>query len=67
MSEVADASYDGLVFIQGQKVPGLIVGGLNVPVIRYQIRGLNCAVLHVDSTPKPLRFGQKPVMTRRIH
>jgi hypothetical protein len=33
MSEIADASYDCFVFIHCQKVPCLIVGGLNVPVV----------------------------------
>jgi len=33
MCEVADARYDYFVFIHCEKVPGLIVGGLKVPVI----------------------------------
>jgi hypothetical protein len=66
MGEVADASHDCLVFIQRQEVPRLIVGGLNVPIVPYNIRGLDCSVLHVNSTSKSLRFGQKPVVTRRI-
>jgi hypothetical protein len=33
MREVADASYDCFVFVHRQKVPCLIVGLLNVPVV----------------------------------
>jgi hypothetical protein len=66
MSEIADASYDCFIFIHCQKVPRLVVDRLNVPVIGQEIRGLNGSVLHVDSTSESLRFGQKPVMPRRI-
>jgi hypothetical protein len=33
MGEVADASYDCFVFIHCQKMPRLIVGRLNVPIV----------------------------------
>jgi len=66
MREVANAGDDFLVFIYRQKMPRLIVGGLNVPVISREIEGLNGPVSYVDSTSEPLRFGQQPVVPRRI-
>jgi hypothetical protein len=66
MREVAYASYDCFVFIHREKVPRLIVGRLNVPVVSRELRRLNGSVLYVDSTSEPLRFRQQPVVPRRI-
>ena len=66
MREVANTSYDCFVFIHCQKVPRLIVGRLNVPVVGREVVGLKGSVLYIDSTSEPLRFRQKPLVPRRI-